>query len=419
MKKILVVEDSPIVSKIINHVLSGLSGFEAVYAKSFSEAKTLYEQHKDQLFVGLIDLNLPDAPDGEVVDYTLSQGLPTIVLTGSYDEQRRETLLDKGIVDYIIKEGKYSYIYAASLIKRLELNESIQVLVVEDSDVSRKFIKGLLRRQMFQVLEAVDGVDAIKVLLENPEVKLLITDYNMPRMDGFELVKNLRYKYEKTDLIIIGLSAEGQGALSAKFIKNGANDFLQKPFYHEEFNCRVQHNVELLELVEQITWQANRDHLTGSYNRRYFFNQGAELYRHAKEQATPMAAVVLDIDHFKQVNDSHGHDVGDKVLKEVAEILNQSLGRFLVARAGGEEFFALLPGLDNEKAIALISKVRQIIAESSIDTGEEEVFITVSAGVSNQLTESLDDQLNLADEYLYRAKEAGRNMVVGDDDDEM
>lgn len=417
MKKILVVEDSPIVTKIIRHVMKCSVDFEAYYADSLAATMILVEQHKGEFFTALVDLNLPDAPDGEVVDCTLAEKIPTIVLTGSYDDERREALLDKGIVDYVLKEGRYSYDYAVNLIGRLKKNCQIKVLVVEDSDTSRKFISSLLQRQLFHVLEAKDGIEAIKVVVENPDIKLLITDYNMPKMDGFELVKNLRHKYDKSDLIIIGLSAEGKGTLSAKFIKHGANDFLQKPFYHEEFNCRVQHNVESLELVERITYAANCDYLTGTFNRRYFFNIGAEMYAHAKNNHSLLAAVVIDLDNFKRINDSYGHDAGDNVLKVVAGVLKESFSRFLVARTGGEEFFALLPGLDNEKAMSFVSKIRQIVSITPIPFGDEDIFITISSGVTNQFFESLDEMINKADEFLYRAKEAGRNIVVGDDDD--
>lgn len=417
VKKILVVEDSPIVTKIIRHVIKTEPSIEAFYAASFAEARGLVESMGSELFAALVDLNLPDAPDGEVVDYTLQHKLPTIVLTGSFDEARRETLQSKGIVDYVGKEGRFSYQYAVNLVNRLYKNQAIKVLVVDDSDTSRRVICDMLRRHKYEVISAVDGIDAIKVLLENPDVKLLITDYNMPNMDGFELVQNIRVKYEKSDLIIIGLSAEGQGGLSAKFIKNGANDFLPKPFNHEEFYCRVMHNVESLELIEQIRDAANRDHLTGAYNRRYFFSKGEDFYEHAKTYGSPLAAVVLDIDHFKRINDSHGHDGGDRVLVAFSNILYETLGRFLVARAGGEEFFVLLPGIDNEKALSLIDKVRSIVASTPITLAQEDVYITFSAGVSNVFSDNLDEQINLADEHLYRAKEAGRNLVIGDDED--
>lgn len=418
-KRILVVEDSPLVAKVVRHVVNHDSALEAVYAASMAEARSILAAESGQLFAALADLNLPDAPDGEVVDVILDAGVPTIVLTGSYDEERRKKILAKGIVDYVVKEGRYSYEYALGVVKRLLSNQAISVLVVDDSDVSRAYISELLRRQGFQVLQAQNGVEAIKLLLANDAIRLIITDYHMPKMDGVELVKNIRYKYEKSDLVIIGLSGQDQPSLSAKFIKNGANDFLNKPFNYEEFTCRVRANVESLELIQQIKEVAYRDYLTGAWNRRYFFEKGEVLYRECVEKQTPLAAVVLDLDRFKSVNDEYGHEAGDRVLSVVAEQLHQGLSRFLFARAGGEEFVALLPGLDNEQAASLISRLRQMVASRPVvlPSGDE-LYVSFSAGVTNDLRDSLDHQLALADEYLYRAKEAGRNIVIGDDDED-
>ena len=242
MKKVLIVEDSSMVMRVIKHVVKQSSLFIPLYAESLAEAQAVINDEPD-IFAAMVDLSLPDAPNGEIVDYTLGLKIPTIVLTGSFDTEKRDTLLSKGVVDYVTKEGRFSYIYACNLIYRLVKNEAIKVLVVDDSLTSRKIVVSLMRLHRYQVLEAHDGVDAIKVLLENPTIKMLITDYNMPRMDGFELVQNLRVKYVKSELVIIGISSEGDGHLTARFIKAGANDFIKKPFNHEEFFCRITHNV--------------------------------------------------------------------------------------------------------------------------------------------------------------------------------
>src|SRR5690606_22231074 len=226
-----------------------------------------------------------------------------------------------------------------NMIDRLERNQHIQVLAVDDSDVSRKHIVNLLKRHLFQVFEAKDGAEAIKILLDNPDIKLLVTDYNMPRMDGFELVKNLRYKYDKTDLIMIGISGESNEALSAKFIKHGANDFLRKPFHPEEFYCRIIHNIETLELMEQVTFAAQRDHLTGLYHRSHFFTVARELYKSAVEKAAPLSMAIINIDHFSDINERHGNAWGDVALKHIATSLNNMLGRFLLARADSDDFY--------------------------------------------------------------------------------
>jgi diguanylate cyclase (GGDEF)-like protein len=419
MKKILIVEDSEMVMKIMRHLVQSASlAYEAVYATSLVEVTRLHEQYPQEFFAALVDLNLPDAPDGEVVDYLLSKKIPTIVLTGSYDEKRREQLFNKGIVDYVTKEGRYAYSKAVGMINRLEKNQRIKVLVVDDSDMSRKHMVNLFRRHLFQIVEAVDGVDAIKVLLENPDTKLLITDYNMPKMDGFELVRNLRYKYDKTDLIMIGVSGESSEALSAKFIKHGANDFLRKPFHPEEFYCRIIHNIESLELVEQITYNSQRDHLTGLFHRSYFFNAARDLYKAAQEKAAPLAMAVINVDHFSQVNAKHGNGWGDVALKYIASSLQAMLGRFLFSRADSDDFYVLMPGLDHEKATALLSKVKQLLAAEEYLINGEPMHFYFSAGVTSQMCQSLDQQVLTAHTYMTRAKEAGGNMIVDDGDAE-
>ncbi len=418
MKKVLIVEDSPLVMKVIRHVVSAELNFEPLYATTFAEAKAIYAESANDIFAALVDLNLPDAPDGEVVDYMLQKKVPTVVLTGSFDDQRRDALYAKGIVDYVTKEGRYSYRYAVNLINHLYTNQAIKILVVDDSQTSREFIANLLRQHLFTVVTATNGIDAIRVLLDNADIKILITDYNMPKMDGFELVRNLRHKYEKSDLVIIGLSAEGNSSLSARFIKIGANDFLAKPFNQEEFHCRVMHNVESLQLIANIRDAANRDPLTGIYNCYYFFDKGEELFVHAKRENAMLAAAVIDIDNFKQLNDSYGREVGDSVLKAVVAKLKESFSRFLLARSGGEEFYVLLPGLDNEKAITLLSTVREWVARDPITIAGDDIYVTFSGGVTNKLAGNLDAQISLASEYLKRAKDAGRNLIIGDDDED-
>ena len=417
MKKVLIVEDSATVTKVLKHLVKQEPAIDAFFAASFEESRCLYEQHKDEIFAAIVDLNLPDAPDGETVDFFLAEKLPVIVLTANYREEVREGLLNKGIVDYVIKESRYSYSVVFKLIKRLDKNQQIKVLVAEDSRSMRNFIKSLLQRHLYQVLEAENGVQALAVLQENPDIKILVTDYHMPEMDGFELVKTIRQSIDKSGLVIIGLSGEGQGALSAKFIKNGANDFLPKPFYHEEFYCRIMHNIEELELLAQVKEIAYRDHLTNLHNRRYFYEQGEAIYKQAKEKGSPLALAVLSIDYFKPFNENYGHQAGDEVLIFLAQELEHGFSRFVVSRMDGDQFMIFLPGLNNEQAITYLDRFRSLIHSSSIPVTHEdtEVNISISAGVTNQLFDTLEQQINYVEQLLNHAKEAGRNIVVGDD----
>ena len=414
--KVLIVEDSSVILKILKHLAKTELDLEPVFATSMAEAKELYTKHKDQLFAGVIDLALPDAPNGELVEFLLTEKFPVVVLTGSYDEQRRETLVKQGVVDYVVKESRYSYRYAINMLNRLYKNQQLKVLVVEDSGQYRKHISRLLTAHKYQVLEAENGLQAMARLEQHPDITMVITDYNMPEMDGFELVQAIRRHNEKNNMIIIGLSGEEGSQLSIKFIKNGANDFLNKPFQQEEFYCRITNNIESLEQLQKIQDQANRDYLTGMFNRRYFCEQGELLLDQAQKNNSPVSVAMLDIDRFKSINDEYGHEAGDQVLKFLARELENTLGRFLLARTGGEEFSLILPGLDKEKSFSLLDGFRKHINNQVIDVNDDEILrITFSVGVTSKIQDNLDATLKVADEYLYRAKEAGRDMVIADE----
>ncbi|WP_282167069.1 response regulator [Shewanella japonica] len=408
--RILIVEDNEAVSKVLRHLLMQELHCEVDIAADVSSANALLEQHS--YFVVVAELNLPDAPDGEIAQLVLmSYQTPCIVLSSNLDARQRKKLLKLGIADYVLKENRFSYEYVVKLVARLDQNQHVKVLVADDSVVSRKFVKVLLEQQLFTVLEACDGAEAITVLNETPDIQLLITDYNMPNVDGFELILKVREKFSREDLAIIGLSNDTDESLSARFIKNGANDFLQKPFVHEEFHCRVLNTLDSLDMIRSLWEQANRDYLTKAYTRRYFFTQ------HEKDvpDAGQFALGLIDIDFFKKVNDTHGHDVGDQVLFEFAKRLKNAFGQhFTVARFGGEEFVVAFKGLDGDRAFTVMDKFRQQVNSQPFITDAGELTISFSCGIAKaeSTDTNLDTLLHRADLCLYEAKEAGRNKVV-------
>ncbi|MCL1043463.1 MULTISPECIES: response regulator [Shewanella] len=408
--RILVVEDSKVVNRILRHLIKLTLNCEVDFAEDFDSAKRLIKEH--DYFVAITDLHLPDAQEGEIVKHVLALNIPCIVLTGSLDATQRKRLLQLGIVDYILKENRFSYEYAVRLVERLHRNQRVKVLVADDSVVSRKFIRGLLEQHLYQVIEADDGLSALALLRSQEGIQLLITDYNMPGLDGFELILKAREQYSREELAIIGLSSDDDQSLSARFIKNGANDFLTKPFVHEEFHCRVLNTLDGLDMVRKLWEQANLDYLTSVYNRRYFFNLFEEKIEQLVLKQTAFSLGLMDIDHFKRVNDSYGHDVGDEVLVGFADMLKHFFGeRFVVARFGGEEFVVAFKGLDSSKAFALLDKFRAHLASSPISTSAGELTITASIGLAELTSLGLDDLLHNADKALYHAKESGRNLV--------
>ncbi|MDH3354813.1 MAG: diguanylate cyclase [Chromatiales bacterium] len=412
MEKVLLVEDSPMMVKVVKHLITKTLGFSVVVCSSMAETRKVLDGGDTDFLVAILDLTLPDAPHGEVVDYVLEKGIPSIVLTATFDESKREEILSKKVVDYVLKESRYSYDYVMKLISRLDRNRKVKALVVDDSSTARKYVKSLLELQNFQVLEANDGIQAMGVLQKNPGIKLLITDYNMPNMDGFELTTSIRRIFEKENMAIIGLSAQGSSVLSAKFIKNGANDFLAKPFSQEEFYCRIMQNMESIERIESLRDAANRDYLTKLYNRRYFYEQGEQLYTEAFNGNQSLSCAMLDIDFFKNVNDNYGHDAGDKVLVVMAQMLESTFGDALVARLGGEEFCILFSQTEYSEVLQQLEEFRKRVETSEVETEEGTIAFTVSIGLTDQVDVNLDEMLKGADQRLYDAKDGGRNQTV-------
>lgn len=406
------VEDTRSISGFLCRQIEETLEFNPVPAYSLAEAASILAED-EEFFVAVLDLNLPDAPDGEVVDLVLEKRIPAIILTGSFDEAMREKILDKHVVDYILKDSPRSLDHVKYLIQRIYRNQGVGILLVDDSRFFRSFCRGLLEAQKFRVLEAGNGEEGLDVLSRNPDVRLIITDYNMPVMDGFEFVSRVRELYGRNEIGIIGLSTQGAGAVSARFLKTGANDFLPKPFASEEFYARVTQNIELIEFIARLREIAVRDPLTRLHNRRHYFEAGKKLLKEAEENRIPVTVAMLDIDRFKGVNDQYGHEAGDAVLVRLAESLRRTFGRsHIISRFGGEEFSVLAYGIHGERAVRLFDDFRGLVENTEVSYGNERIRFTVSIGLHSALGRPLSHMIREADRGLYRAKREGRNRVV-------
>ncbi|MDQ7834959.1 MAG: diguanylate cyclase [Humidesulfovibrio sp.] len=412
MSRVLVVEDSRTFSSLLSRRITEEMGHQVVVANSMAKAEAILAMDTD-FFVALLDLNLPDAPTGQVVDLVLARNIPSIVFTGELDDELRDQFWAKRIVDYILKQNMDNVAYMLSLVERLHRNPAIKVLVVDDSQNARFVVGELLRAHRYQVLEAEDGLAALAVLAEHPDMRLVITDYNMPNMDGFELVRSIRRDHAKDQMGIIGISGADKVGLSARFIKSGANDFLHKPFLTEEFYTRVTQNIELLEYIAQIKDLAEKDYLTRLYNRRYMFAAGPKLMAAQTRRGQGVVLAMLDIDHFKRINDTFGHDAGDAVLRQMSALLT---ARFrtsdIVARFGGEEFCVLATDMNPADAGRVFEDLRQSFESSPVSFGGQSIPYTVSIGLCTSALEGLEAMIKAADDALYVSKNDGRNRVT-------
>lgn len=408
-RRILIIEDTPTIAKVQKHIAVS-SGYIADIASSLAEAKALVSQN--QYFCALVDFILPDAPNGEAIPCTITAEIPTIVMTGNLDSKTREAVEEYPIIDYITKENKQAYQYLKRQLQRLPRNESVQVLIVDDSRQTRRYVSGLLKRHKYQVLEANDGQEALEVLKSHPDISVIVTDNEMPRMSGVELCGEIRRLYSDDDKAIIGISGSSTSHLSARFLKNGANDYLRKPFNAEEFYCRLSQNVDMLDHIATIRLQANTDYLTKLPNRRYFFEQTTKMLksRAAKQQSSALA--MIDIDHFKRINDQFGHDAGDDVLSALALSFNKFFEHDLEARLGGEEFAIFFQQGSFDDNLGQLELFRQYLDSNSASMTPHKIHFTISIGFVCMAEQKVDALLKAADIKLYEAKEQGRNCVI-------
>ena len=410
--KILIVEDNKALAKLIAKKMEDNTEMQVDIAHSLAEAQAFLTKAKDY-FITLLDLNLPDAPNGEVVDFVASKGLPIIVLTGSMDDKTRETFMDKDIVDYVYKGNMSDVNYIFHMIDRLKNNKQYKVMVVEDVMQTRNDVKKILQNLQFQVFTAAHGEEAMNYFADNPDIKLVVSDYGMPVKDGLEVLKELREQKDKNELGVIMMTSANENVSGAVFLKNGANDFIAKPFLKEELICRVNNTIENMENINKIANFANKDFLTGLFNRRYFYDGMQEYLASLEENPMPYAVAVIDVDGLKNINDKYGQDSGDKILKLLAKkLIDDTKSSDIAARFGGGEFCVLLKNVSQEDAVKFFVGLRAAIAANPVNIKNESVKISVSIGVTFGKSDyNVDEILELADEALYKAKQNGRNRV--------
>ena len=410
-QKVLIIEDSSTSLALLKKLVER-AGLKPVVATTLAEARHIFlHSDPEHYLCAIVDYHLPDAPNGEAIDYAIESFIPTIVSTGKLDADTRNRVLAKDVVDYIPKENAQVFDYLMRLLSRLEKNKGIEVIVADPKRQNRTAMAALLRRHNFITLECATTEDVETLLGKHSNVKLLLIDSEIKGELATQFVAHLRKTYSKETLAILGLSADENNLLSARFIKSGANDFVKKPFCHEELLCRITLNIDLIEKVETIRRTANTDYLTGLPNRRHFF------YTVDQYQQTPLShqsVALIDLDHFKRINDTYGHDAGDAVLKAVARRIASHCADLVVSRFGGEEFCVYLPDLPSEAAIERIEALRQHIASKPVNFQDQMLPVTASIGLTTASSTNVHEMLTRADKLLYQAKTGGRNQVAHD-----
>ncbi len=302
-----------------------------------------------------------------------------------------------------------------------EANLPLGVLIVEDDREVRDMVTMMVEGMGHAVVTAVNGKDAL-TRLRGQSVDIVLLDLMMPEMDGFEFCQKVREDPTLRDLHIIITSARDALEDKVRGLELGAADYLTKPFSLTELQARIKVGERIVRYQKMLRAQqalledlVRKDELTGLANRRSVEERLREELPRAERYKHALSVLLVDIDHFKTVNDTYGHSYGDVVLKEVAQTFaRQSRATDLCARYGGEEFVILLPETSLPEARLVGERLCVAVRDLSFTQAGKAVHVTASFGVTTVNTdhpESLDELMEQADQALYAAKRNGRDRV--------
>lgn len=283
------------------------------------------------------------------------------------------------------------------------------ILIVDDVPTNVQALAILLKDD-YSVKVATSGERALQLAYQDPRPDLILLDVEMPDMNGYDVCKHLKMSEESIDIPIIFVTAKDTDYDEEYGLQLGAVDYITKPFRPAIVKARVKTHVTLKQQYDNLAIIALKDHLTGLYNRHFFVDEGKSRFSRSLRHNEELSTVILDIDHFKAINDTFGHLAGDVVLKNVANVLETNKRKEdLIARFGGEEFVLVMEKCSAEHAKIKAEELRKKIEASEI----EGIKVTASFGIAerNDTTESFEQMLKNADEALYAAKENGRNQV--------
>lgn len=301
-------------------------------------------------------------------------------------------------------------------------SQNLEVLIADDDPVSLHLLKSKLLKWEYKVKACTNGLEAWQAMQTDEPPRLVILDWMMPGLDGIEICKNIRAYRNTPYIYILLLTSRGETADLVAGMEAGADDYLTKPFNIEELEVRLRAGRRILKLQEELIAahemmriQATHDRLTGVLNRGAILEQlERELARAQREQA-PLSVILVDLDHFKSINDTHGHLVGDEVLVEATRRMRASIRPYdHLGRYGGEEFLIILPKSDSQDAIGEATRIRNAIGERMYELTHVHIPVTCSQGVTTWTTGdsvSIESLLKTADGGMYLAKHGGRNRV--------
>ena len=290
------------------------------------------------------------------------------------------------------------------------LIKSPTILAVDDKKENLDIILDILSD--YDVIPVTSGQKALQVIDEE-DIALVLLDIVMPELDGFQVCQILKNNTKTRHIPIIFTTAKTDEESISKAYEAGADDYVSKPLKKAEVIARVKTQLKLKQTIENLEFLASRDSMTGIYNRRKFFELAIPVF---KETPTDIFMAMIDIDYFKKVNDTYGHDVGDMVIKLATQTISQVIQPYdaIFARIGGEEFVLLLKDMDKKAILEILENIRLSIENLVVEHNDTKIKFTISIGATSKTQDSktIDELLKNSDLALYESKTSGRNKIT-------
>jgi len=421
MKKYILIADPSKVSRfVLEYYLS--DKYNILMSDSFAEAKKMLSMAIPSLV--LVAYELKDGLGFELCNYINEKfrNVPVVILSSENDDERRRIAFECGAIDYIVRQNIDESIttYVDELVELLEISNvrgTTACTIIKSKD--EEFLINNVLRSIGMVVYNCSCEDdlEIELIAKNPDI--IIIDIDIGRDTGLTMVKNIRKINSMKRVPIMIITDSRENTILRSFMIFGANDYTLKPLSNESLMLRVTSNIrtkklyDYLEKINNELYQmATTDPMTGLYNRRYVLEQLNILNYNFERYGNNFSVMIMDLDYFKKINDTYGHDAGDRVIIDFANRVKSAVRKTdFVGRFGGEELIVILQNIDEENLFNITRKILNNIRGSSINYNGIHINYTASIGVKfcSSYYPSIDEYIKRADNLLYMAKENGKN----------
>lgn len=412
LRVLIAEQEQSVRDALIDRVEQSL-GVTADAVNTATAVRKLVEKHSGEYVLAVVDTRLPDAPNGEVLDTLTSNFIPTIAISSKVTDEVADRLLDKHIIECVLKREDEDSELLADIVQQTLCNPQRKILYYSLNDFNRKQVRELLDIHRYTVIDVRNQAEIRRQLQDHSDISLVLMDQSALKNNAIETISELRQHYRREDLAIAAVCDQEEQQLGAKLLRAGANDVFRQPMPTDEFYYRVKQCVESIERVREIKYSASRDMLTGVYNRDYLFDVGEKLYASAQRGDIKLTLAVIEIDNFEETTTRHGPETSNAILETLAPLISDQLRKNdILARYDSDRFVCLANNVGQHNAIMVFERIRRLVSKTRIEHQSTVLSVSCSIGATTHPAESFLDMISDARNLLGSAVTDGRNRVV-------